>query len=59
MNRGRLGITSLGMAPLVSNEELFNHLRDQVEFNQSMHVKFEIVERSMNQMQVFFYSLCK
>jgi len=49
MNRGRLNIT-----PLVSNEELFNHIRDQVEFNQSMHVKFEIVERSMNHMQVFF-----
>jgi hypothetical protein len=54
MNRGRLGITSLGMAPLVSNEELFEFKRDQVEFNQSIHVKFEIVERSMNHMQVFF-----
>jgi hypothetical protein len=54
MNRGRLGITPLGMAPLVSNEELFEFKRDQVEFNQSIHVKFEIVERSMNHMQVFF-----
>ena len=58
MNRSRITINN-SRIPLVSNEELFEFKRDQVEFNHSMHVKFEIVERSMNHMQVFFYSLCK